>query len=167
MVTLACGGEEHFVPSLLEAPSWDGRPQYSVSTAERLKRKLGRADRLFFLIGADAFLDLPHWKDFDRLLALAHFIVVSRPGFSVRDIRKVVPSGRLRQLKSPRGMKTFRFLRTTLHVIESMHVAVAAREIRKRIEAGLRVTGLVPPLVEDYIKKQGLYRLDRKGRSGA
>jgi nicotinate-nucleotide adenylyltransferase len=167
MVALACGGKGHFVPSLLEAPSSDGQPQYSVSTAQRLKRKLRRADRLFFLIGADAFLDLPHWKDYDRLLGLADFIVVSRPGFSVRDIRKVVPSGTLRQRKSPRGMKTFRLRRTTLHVIESMHVAVAAREIRKRVEAGLAVTELVPPLVEDYIKKEGLYRLDRRGRIGA
>lgn len=163
MVALACGGECRFIPSLLEAPSADGRPQYSVSTAARVKRTLGRTDRLFFLIGADAFLDLPHWKDHDRLLGLADFIVVSRPGFSIHYIRKVVSSGRLRELKSRRGLKSFRLRRTTLHVIESMHVSVAAREIRKRAEAGLPVTGLVPPLVEDYIKKQGLYRLDRRG----
>jgi len=157
MVALACGGKGKFVPSLLEAPPSDGQPQYSVLTAQRLKRTLRSGDRLFFLLGADAFLDLPHWKDHDRLLGLADFVVVSRPGFSIRDIRKVIRSGPLRRLKSPAGLKTFRLLRTTLHVIEGMHVEVAAREIRKKVAAGGPVSGLVPPWVEDYIEKEGLY----------
>lgn len=158
MVTLACAGEGRFVPSLLESPTSDGRPQYSVSTAVRLKNQLRRADRLFFLVGADAFLDLPHWKAHSRLLGMMDFIVVSRPGFSIRDIRGVVPEGSLRRLKSRRDVNTFQLQRMKLHVIESMHVHVAARDIRKRAAAGLGLAGLVPPLVEDYIRKEGLYR---------
>ncbi len=161
MVALACAGESRFVPSLLEAPASGGRPQYSVLTAQRLKRTLEKSDDLFFLLGADAFLDLPHWKNFVRLLDLLDFIVVSRPGFSIEEIRKVVSSGSLRRLKSRPGLKTFRLRRTALHVIEGMNVEVAARKIRKRIEAGRPISGLVPPLVEDYIRKEGLYRAGR------
>jgi len=163
MVTLACAGEGGFVPSLLESPSSDGQPQYSVSTAGRVKRRLAPADRLFFLLGADAFLDLPHWKAHDRLLEMVDFIVVSRPGFSIRDIRGVIPKGLLRPLKSPKEMKSFRLRQTDLHVIEDMHVLVAARDIRKMAAAGLSLAGLVPPLVEEYIRKEGLYRPARPG----
>ena len=94
---------------------------------------------------------------------MVDFIVVSRPGFSIRDIRAVIPKGLLRPLKSPKEMKSFRLRQTHLHVIEDMHVLVAARDIRKMAAAGLSLAGLVPPLVEEYIRKEGLYRPARPG----
>ena len=91
MTVLACAGDRRLVPSLLEAPTAEGKPCYSIDTVRKVRRSLHKSDRLFFLIGVDAFLDLPHWKEYRRLLDLVDFIVVSRPGFDADEIRKVVP----------------------------------------------------------------------------
>src|ERR1019366_8931423 len=83
MVALGTQDERGFVPSLLEAPEFDpphvataapstssgqalGRPagrssgavNYSIDTVRRLKQTLKKSDRLFFLIGMDAFRDI-------------------------------------------------------------------------------------------------------------
>jgi len=61
MVTLACQGDLRFVPSLLEAPRPGRRPHYSIETALKVSQSIKPADSLYFLLGLDAFLDLPHW----------------------------------------------------------------------------------------------------------
>ena len=163
MVALACAGDARFVASLLEAPRPDGRPHFSIDTARAVKRSLSPHDHLFFLLGADAFLDLPHWKEYRRLLQTANFIVVSRPAFSSHEIWKTVPRSLLRSARGTASPEKIRMKRTTLHVLRGVDVPVASRDIREAIRAGRRVTGLVPPLVEQYIVKEGLYRPARTG----
>jgi nicotinate-nucleotide adenylyltransferase len=159
MVALACQGDLRFVPSLLEAPRPDRRPQYSIDTARAVRKSLEPTDDLYFLLGLDAFLDLPHWKDYRHLFDLMDFIVVSRPGFGSQEILKVVPehrarggvrghAGRAGAERTPRG---------ALHVLRGVHMPTASRDIREAVAARRPVTGLVPPLVEEYIKKEGLY----------
>jgi len=178
MVVLACAGDARLVPSLLEAPTPEGKPCYSVDTVRKVRRSLHKRDRLYFLIGVDAFLELPYWKEYRRLLDLVDFIVVSRPGFDANEIRKVVPKAMTRSggalhhpLAPPsvrRGLRggagqpdTIQLRRSTLHVLRGIHMPVASHAIRKAISSGRSVTGLVPPLVEEYIVKEGLYRSRR------
>jgi len=157
MVALACAADPRFVPSLLEAPTADRRPRYSIDTVRAARRALHRDDELFFLLGADAFHDLPHWKQHRPLLNAANFIVVSRPGFSVREMTRIVPPELLRSEVAPAPPQVVLLKRTALFVLEGLDVAIASRDIRQAIRAGRRVTGLVPPLVEEYIRKESLY----------
>jgi nicotinate-nucleotide adenylyltransferase len=161
MVTLACGADRRFVPSLLEAPRRDGKPHYSIQTVRRLKKHLGSRDRIFFLIGADAFLDLPHWKQYRELFGLVNFIVVSRPGFWSGNLWKALPP-ELVAVRGRRGAsQTIRLRKNTIYVLTGVNSPVASHEIRKAVRAGRSVTGLVPPLVEQYISKEALYRPGR------
>jgi nicotinate-nucleotide adenylyltransferase len=157
MVTLACAGDPRFVPSLLEAPMADGRPQFSITTVRKVRRRLRPSDRLYFLIGVDAFLDLPHWKDYRQILDLVDFIVVSRPGYPNRKIREVVPPNLLHKRAKSSGGHTIHLLRSAVHVVRGIDTPVASSDIRDAVGAGRRVAGLVPPLVEEYIRKEGLY----------
>jgi nicotinate-nucleotide adenylyltransferase len=157
MVVLACAGDARLIPSLLEAPTPEGKPCYSIDTVRKVRRALHKSDRLFFLIGVDAFLELPNWKEYRRLLDLVDFIVVSRPGFDANEIRKVVPEALIRSGGAGR-LDVIRLRRSTLHVLRGVHMPVASRDIREAIGVGRSVTGLVPPLVEEYILKEGLYR---------
>lgn len=157
MVTLACAGESRFVPSLLETPTSDGRPHYSITTIRKVRRILKPRDRLYFLIGVDAFLDLPLWKSYRQILDLVDFIVVSRPGYPNRKILEAVPQDLIRRSqKSLRG-QIIRLRRSTIHVVRGIDAHVASSDIRDAVRAGRRVSGLVPPLVEEYIRKEGLY----------
>ena len=158
MVALACAGKTGFVPSLLEAPRADGRLHYSITTTERVKRSLGPKDHLFFLLGLDAFLDLPHWKDYQQLLDLVDFIVVSRPGFSNTQFARIVPPSLVREGKSKSGRDTIPLRKSSLHILRGVDVPAASHKIRAAFRARSRVAGLVPPLVEEYILKEGLYR---------
>jgi nicotinate-nucleotide adenylyltransferase len=171
MVALACAREPRFVPSTLEAPRADKSPHYSIDTVRAVRRKLRRSDRLFFLVGADAFLDLPHWKEYRRLLELAEFIVVSRPGFDPEALRQVVPpdllpARRHRRLAAEpptvrasarRGADTIRLRHGAVHILRGVDAPIAARDIRQAVRARKPITGVVPKLVEEYIRREGLY----------
>lgn len=163
MVALACAGDRRFVPSLLEAPRPDRRPHYSIETVRRVKRYLAPHDHLFFLVGADAFLDLPHWKEYRRLLQTVNFIVVSRPGFSSHEIWKTVPRDLIQPSAGGALPERIEMRNTSLYILRGVDVPVASRDIREAVRAGRRVTGLVPALVEEYILKEGLYRPGRPG----
>ncbi len=53
---------------------------YSVDTVKHFKQKHhGTGAHFYFLLGADSFLDIPTWKDYENLLGLCDFIVASRP----------------------------------------------------------------------------------------
>ncbi len=157
MVALACAEDPRFVPSLLESPDLHPGPHYSIDTVRRVRRMLKPDDSLYFLIGIDAWLDLPHWKQFRRLLGLADFIVVSRPGFDNREIENVVPRDLLNQRQPRAGSRQSRLRHTTLHILRDVEVPVASRDLRRAIQQKQSVAGLVPLQVEQYILKEGLY----------
>ncbi|HKZ52694.1 MAG TPA: nicotinate-nucleotide adenylyltransferase [Candidatus Acidoferrales bacterium] len=161
MVALACVGERRFLPSLLEAgPDLRGRRRYySIETVRRLRRLLGSEARLYFLLGADAFLYLPEWKNFRQLIRLCDFIVASRPGFSLRRARRVLPPELIRNSNGS-GM-IIHLSRSAIHFLPGLHADVSATDIRQRARRGQRLTALVPPAVADYIGKMELYRSRR------
>ena len=165
MVALACAGDRRFVPSILEAPTRDGQRHFSINTVRRVKKILGPRHALFFLIGIDAFLDLPHWREYRHLLDLVNFIVVSRPGFRSEGIRKVVPQELFRADRGGSRSDTIYLRRTVVRVLGGVEAPVASREIRQAVRAGRRVSGLVPPAVEQYILKAGLYRAPEARRN--
>jgi nicotinate-nucleotide adenylyltransferase len=158
MVALACASEPRFVPSLLEAPKANGRPRYSIATVRAIRRTLEPKDRLYFLVGVDAFLDLPQWKDYRRLLELVNFVIVSRPGFDPTKTTKVLSREMLREPQRDGQPEEIPLRSSTLYIVRGVNETVASRDIRQAIRAGRPVTGLVPPLVEEYIVKEGLYR---------
>ena len=94
MVALACAGQARFVPSLAEANSNGpaAGASYSVDTVRRFQREICRpGDQLYFLLGADSFLEIGTWKEYETLLGLCDFVVASRPGFSGNALRQVIP----------------------------------------------------------------------------
>ena len=157
MVAVACANEPRFIPSTIEAPTVEGSPRYSIDTVRAVRRRLRQHDRLFFLVGADAFLDLPHWKEFRRLLDAVEFIVVSRPGFEVDAIRQVAPPDLLPARRLAPRDGTIRLRHGAIHLLHGVDAPVASRDIRQAVRARKPITGLVPKLVEEYIGKEGLY----------
>lgn len=169
MVSLAVAGEKNFLPSLIEAPDLNGsasgrRPSYSIETVRRVKKKLGKSDKLYFLIGMDAFKDIAKWYKAEELLAECDFIVAARPGYSLADVATALPP-RLR----PRPEVTKLFRRdamagplvlggATLHMLPETHESVSATQIRSAAQRGTALKRLVPEAVAEYIQKERLYR---------
>jgi nicotinate-nucleotide adenylyltransferase len=142
MLSLACLPYPRFGVSTLDAPHTDGTPNYTVETLTALHQLLPD-DTLFNLVGADSFLDLPHWREPGHLLELAEWIVVSRPGFSLDDL-------------SPLHLTSDQQAR--VHLLQTVHEDVAATSLRQRLEAGDPCSDLLPPAVSHYIRTHHLYR---------
>lgn len=157
MVSLACAGNPRFIPSLLEPPRRDGRLYYSINTVRAVRRQLRTDDKLYFLIGLDAFLDLPQWKNYRALLNLVNFVVVSRPGFRIDHILEVIPAAILKFPGSRARKGSIPLKHSTLHILAGVDVPAASREIRQALEKGQKVNGLLPALVEEYVIKEGVY----------
>jgi nicotinate-nucleotide adenylyltransferase len=166
MVALATTGEKMFVPSLLESP--EHRPQhganYSIDTIRNFKPTLGKSDRLFFLIGIDAFLEISTWREPEALLREAEFIVVSRPGFSLADVgaalpEKLRPSEEVTKAMCKHPAKGDIVLSgATIHLLEGVAEKISATQIRSAAERNRPLDKLVGGAVADYMRKQGLYR---------
>ena len=166
MVAMATAGEEGLVASLLESPEALGdKPAYSIDTVRRVRAGLKRNDRLFFIIGIDALLDLAKWREPVSLLREAEFIVASRPGYSLGDIGDALPQA----LRPPEPVR--RVLRRqaakgevvlpdiTIHLLTDVSERVSATQIRNAAgKKGSHLQKLVGPAVADYIRKTGLYR---------
>ena len=142
MVALACRQDPRFEASTLDAPHPDGRPNYTVDTLAALARLQPEAT-LFNLIGADSFLNLPRWREPDRLLELAQWIVVSRPHFPLDDLSALHLTPRQR---------------TRVHLLPTVHEDVAATDLRHRLHTGDPCDDLLSPAVSLYIRTHRLYR---------
>jgi nicotinate-nucleotide adenylyltransferase len=172
MLALALRGEPRFVPSLIEAPcppsANSGRrrgapearrtPSYSIDTVRKFRALLPKRDRLFFIIGIDAFLDIATWKQPEELLREVEFIVASRPGFSMAEA-----GSRLRALgfrNTPAQTKTGlgRGTRKIPQVHLLADVAEKASSTKVRAAAsGRAAKGLLDEAVVEYIRKEHLY----------
>lgn len=179
MVALATMNEKAFLPCLLEAPEELGRTavpakkrkaepepsgaNYSIDTVRRLKQTLKKSDRLFFLIGIDAFNEIATWHEAETLFGECEFIVASRPGYSLADVANALPE-KLR----PKSAVTKPFARqpakgdlvlpgATVHLLDNVHQNISATAIRDAVTAKRPLTKFVEPAVAEYIKKMGLY----------
>ncbi len=159
MVALACVGHPYFVPSTAEAGAdYAGSDTfYSIDTVRACRRKMRRGAKLWFIVGADAFLEIGTWKESDALLESCDFIVASRPGVNAAALRRAVPP----RLLAPGPTKSAGLIPlrgTAIHLLDSVFVPISSTEIRNRVARGLSIRGLVPEAVEDYIWKLALYR---------
>jgi len=141
MTTLACIADPRFTPSAIDTPLPDGSPNFTVDTLYALQDSMPGA-QLFNLVGADSFFSLAQWRDPQKLLELAEWIVVSRPGFELAD---------------PPGIALTPARRSRIHLLDSIHEDVAATDLRERLRAGDPCQDLLPAEVSGYIQHHHLY----------
>jgi nicotinate-nucleotide adenylyltransferase len=101
---------------------------------------------LFFLLGADMLLDLPHWREAARVCELAVPVAVCRPGAGAIDFDC------LRQIASVERIEHVR-----RHRVEMPEIGISSTDIRSRVQSGQSIRYRVPPAVEKYIEANRLY----------
>ncbi|MGC2694851.1 MAG: nicotinate-nucleotide adenylyltransferase [Candidatus Angelobacter sp.] len=162
MLALATADDPRFVPSLLDAHT--GRPNYSIETVRRLKSTLKKTDKLYFLIGIDAFRDISTWYKPVELLDEVDFIVVSRPGYSLADVGRALPESlrptglMLRTMRQQEADDTIVLMGSTIHLLGEVRERVSSTQIRAAANKSVKqLSRYVPQLVAEYIKKEHLY----------
>ncbi|WP_447977605.1 nicotinate-nucleotide adenylyltransferase [Candidatus Nitrospira bockiana] len=163
MVKLAIAGQPAFGVSEVEIR----RPSksYSIDTIHELQKELGPDAELFFIIGLDAFLDLPTWKQAPDLLRACHFVVLSRPGAQFASLLKMsllpaIDRAPLIALDTQRALQVDVSLPsgTRLILLWIPPCPVSASEIRSHLARGRAISNLLPAPVESYIMQHNLYR---------
>jgi nicotinate-nucleotide adenylyltransferase len=167
MVELAVAGDARIAASPLDAPRDDGRPNFTIDVLLRVKAALAAGDRLFFLLGADAFLSLRDWHRAAELPFICEFIVAGRPGFALQDFPAALPAGIVAEHdpESAGSAETVawelhdsRGRRSRLYLMPDLHEDIAATEIRAAIAGEESAAGVLCPSVLRYIQQKGLYR---------
>lgn len=160
MVKLAIKDIPFFGISNIEATS--SQTCYTIDTLQALRGRI--EGELSFLVGLDAFLDLPTWKASDQLLAQTNFIVISRPEIRFTQIRSLpmLPSipeedltaldnGQRDRLEIPTSANT------TLTLLALAPCEISASTIRERLKEGLSMGDWLPTPIESYIIQHHLY----------
>lgn len=152
MVQVATAGQHGFVVDDRELQR-EG-PSYSVDTLSTLRAEYPIRP-LALIIGMDAFLGLPKWYHWRKILQLSHIIVAHRPGWRAPDV------GPLGELLADRG--THRI--GDLHQAKSGHIyihdvtqlEISSTDIRELVAVGRNPRFLTPDAVWDVIESSGCY----------
>lgn len=161
MTKIALRGNRFFEISDIETKS-EG-PSYSIDTVKCLKKKYRRSD-VFFIIGIDAFLDVPKWRQPDSLIESAHFIIISRPGYCFSDLFSLpyfpgTTKKRLREFDRGTGRKISLQFKTgkRAFLFKITGIDISASRIRNLMKRGKSIKYLLPESVESYIISHKLY----------
>lgn len=130
-------------------------PSYTSLTLQRVRETGPAGLQIFFLTGADAFAEIATWRDYPALLDLAHFVVVSRPGWPVAALRQRLPAltSRMRAATAPSLPPE-----PSILLVDAPTPDVSSSDVRRRLTSGQPLEGRVPAAVERYALRHGLYR---------
>lgn len=144
MISLAIADNPAFELSRIEVDRPD--PSFAVETLELLvaeARATGRSLDFTFILSAEAFVELPTWRDPDRLLGLCRMAVVPRAA------RRGPGAGWVeRHFPGREDRVTF---------LAGPNIALSGTTLRRRVANGRSIRYLVPDAVVAYIGDHALY----------
>src|SRR6056297_350904 len=122
-------------------------PSYTIDTIRDFRDIYGWDAGIFFITGADAFLEIETWYKKEELLKMCQFVAATRPGY---DLKKLHQN-----------------FKEVLKIMEIPLLAISSTDIRNRIRNGLSIRYIVLEGVREYIYKHKLYsskRLENIGK---
>jgi nicotinate-nucleotide adenylyltransferase len=144
MIALAISGNGSFDLSDYELRK--PGPSYTLETVRHFQRQFGGNTLIYWLAGADSLEDLPHWYGVTELIDECNLAVMHRAGFKPPDFS---------QFQAAWGQQRVEKLQR--NAVETPLIDVSSTEIRRRLNAGRDVSGMVCPKVLQYIREHGLY----------
>lgn len=136
-------------------------PSYTVDTLQSLRQELG-SEAMGLLIGMDAFLGLHTWHQWERLVDLAHLIVMQRPGVYTPEQYRKKMQPEIRTLVDQRTTTELRRLHDAacgkLWFQAVTQLEISATQVRSVIARGHSARFLTPQSVLEIIENHHLYR---------
>lgn len=142
MVSLAIESNPYFEISSIEIQRMG--TTYTIDTILSLKENY-KYDDMYFIIGTDIIMEIEKWKEFNKLINICSFALMSRVGEYGQDA--------VDKLKDLRSKYKIRIEEVKAPIIE-----ISSTEIRQRIKDKISIKYLVPELVENYIFEHNLYK---------
>lgn len=111
------------------------QPNYTINTLAYLKEKNPHTD-FYLIMGADNYVTLKKWRNWELLVSDYKFLIYPRPGF---DHNAVDFDG-------------------DFQIINAPNIEVSSTFIRNAISAQKDVRHFMPPRVQEYIEEMQFYR---------
>lgn len=163
MVGLALEGHERLMACDVEIQRTG--PSYSIDTVRQFKQTAGQANRLFFMVGVDAFLEIHTWRAADRLFEETAFIVMSRAGSGQwspqmrQQVEKYVQDHISAGYALDTGEEHLAHPSLQkIHLVAVTPVDVASSNLRRMRREDQSIAPWVAPAVARYIEQRGLYQ---------
>lgn len=148
MLRLAVGGHEAFTISTREIDR--GGVSFTVDTLAQL-RETHPAEELFLLLGPDAIVEFPTWREPARILQLAQPLVMVRE--VLNDTNTFASDAQLAGLMGREQLAAVLAAAVRLPAI-----GIRASDLRTAVAAGRSIRFRTPRAVEAFITAHGLYR---------
>lgn len=151
MLCLATENDAHISVSTLELDKREKR--YTIDTLKELKERHPN-DEIFFVMGADSWMDIRTWRDWENVLLSSNHIVVSRPGYEIKtdhvtDAVRERIADRIGQTNYPDHR---------IYFTDAVKYDASATELRDDLSDGvLDRESDIPAAVAKYIEKYDLY----------
>lgn len=153
---------------------------YSVETLTRLNHE-HPDDEIFFVMGADSWMEITAWREWEKVLSLSNHIIVTRPGVELGhshvtkgigqqmiDLRKEGEKVRKGEGKPGWAALSTSFLSSprsairdarSIFITDAVNIDISATQIRRRIrENDVSWRRDVPHEVANYIEKYQIYK---------
>ncbi len=152
MISLAIEGNPSFVTSDIEDRR--GGRSYSIETVRHFLDTAPGGTELYFILGQDAFHEIPLWKEWQELLRLCNFVVMTRPGHETKTLTGVFPSDVASLFHYDKASDGFRGPACRFIFFRALTLLdISSTDIRSRVKAHRSIRYLVPDPVCGYILK--------------
>ena len=158
MLALATSGEPQISISTLELDRAEKR--YTVDTLPEIIQRQPDAD-ILFVMGADSWVDILTWREWEKVLLMTNHIVVTRPGFEIStDHVSDAVRERIVDLRNSRNTVKLDEPGQRIYITDAVKVDVSATAIREDVREDERLDNQddVPEEVAKYIEKYELYK---------
>jgi len=136
MTVLATSNNQFFEVSKVELNR--PGPSYSIDTIKEFLKKYIYGVKIFFITGADAFLEVDSWYKSEEIIKICQFVAATRPGY---DLKKLDQK-----------------FKKIIKIMKIPALYISSTDIRRRVKESRNIKYLVPYEVEKYIYEKGLYR---------
>ena len=102
---------------------------FTVDTLRFFKKRFKKNAVFYFLSGADALKNLHRWRSLKQVLALCRFVVMTRPGFSMRPLETAGP----------------------ISFVALDALSISSSDVRARLRQGRPINHLVPSRAADLL----------------
>lgn len=130
-------------------------PSFTIDTLRYMQLHSVAAPELYFIIGADAFLDIVSWRMYHQVLYISNFIVFLREGYGKKKLYSLLQTLGYHEDQS---IWRSRHSKKVIHTSTVLLPPVSSSMVRQRVKDRKSLEGLLPEGVTSYIRKQGLYQ---------
>ncbi len=153
MLSLAKQGLESFECDAIEGTL--AKPSYTIDTLRALRRHFKTDCQLYFIIGADAFLDILTWKSYLEVLQTVHILLSGRKGYNWTNVANLL---RKLHYKEHRNSWVGDNTKKEIFLLNKTPEEYSSSVVRNMIKNGESVHRLIPQAVLEYIQKNKLYQ---------